>query len=104
ALRPALEGRGFERAPVVVQSLWGQEISSAVSTQARCLVTREHKYVVHEWGEYREQLFDRAADPWEQSNLALEARHRPRLRDCRHVLREWCLAAGDRFTRYIHEH
>ena len=29
-------------------------ISSAVSVQARCLVTRTHKYVVHEWGEYRE--------------------------------------------------
>src|SRR5688500_7219140 len=57
SLRPAVEQRAFERAPVVIQSAWAEEISSAVSVQARCLVTRTHKYVVHEWGEYREQLF-----------------------------------------------
>lgn len=103
ALRPAVERRPFERDPVVVQSFWADEISSAVSVQARCLVTRRHKYVVHEWGEYREQLFDRAADPWELVNLAVESRHRPLLEESRATLREWCRAAGDRFgARYIH--
>jgi arylsulfatase A-like enzyme len=103
SLRPAVEQHAFERAPVVIQSAWAEEISSAVSVQARCLVTRTHKYVVHEWGEYREQLFDRTADPWEQVNLAVEARHAPLLREQRRVLRAWCADAGDRFgARYIH--
>ncbi|HEX2032997.1 MAG TPA: sulfatase-like hydrolase/transferase [Chloroflexota bacterium] len=101
-LRPALEGRPFERPPVVVQSAWGSEISNASSANARCLVTRTHKYVVHEWGEYREQLFDRTADPWEQVNLALEARYRPLLDEYRHRLRQWCVAAGDGFASRIH--
>jgi arylsulfatase A-like enzyme len=102
-LRAALEGHDFEREPVVVESFWGSEISSAVSVQARCLVTPAHKYVVHEWGEYREQLFDRHDDPWEQVNLAVEARHRPLLHQCRRTLRDWCQSAGDRFgARYIH--
>jgi arylsulfatase A-like enzyme len=102
-LRPAVEQRSFVRDPVVVQSFWADEISSAVSVQARCLVTRTHKYVVHEWGEYREQLFDRAADPWELVNLAVESRHRPLLEESRKTLRGWCRAAGDRFgARYIH--
>jgi hypothetical protein len=57
---------------------------------------------VHEWGEYREQLFDRAADPWEQTNLALEARHRPLLQQHRDQLRAWCRAAADPFARQIH--
>src|SRR5688572_15072904 len=60
-LRPAVEQQRFQRDPVVVQSFWADEISGAVSVQARCLVTRSHKFVVHEWGEYREQLFDRVA-------------------------------------------
>ena len=102
-LRPAVEQRPFERDPVVVQSFWADEISNAVSVQARCLVTRGDKYVAHEWGEYREQLFDRAADPWELVNLAVESRHRPLLEESRETLREWCRAAGDRFgARYIH--
>jgi arylsulfatase A-like enzyme len=102
SLRPALEGRAFEREPVVVESFWGGEISNASSAHARSLVTPGHKYVVHEWGEYREQLFDRAADPGEQVNLALEARHRPLLDECRRRLREWCVATGDPFVRYAH--
>jgi arylsulfatase A-like enzyme len=102
-LRPALEEQPIEHGPVVIQSFWAEEISNAVSVQARCLVTRSHKYVVHEWGEYREQLFDRAADPWEQVNLAVESRHHPLLEQSRRALREWCQANGDRFgARYIH--
>jgi choline-sulfatase len=101
-LRPALEGRGLERGPVVIESFWGDEISSAVRVHARCLVTPSHKYVVHEWGEYREQRFDRVADPWEQVNLALEARHRPLLARARQGLRAWCESSGDPFVRYIH--
>jgi len=106
-LRPALGARGdggrFERGAVVVESAWGDEVSSATRTQARCLVTRTHKYVVHNWGENREQLFDRTADPWEQINLAVEARHRPLLHEYRRALHEWSQAAGDRFAaRYVH--
>ena len=57
--------------------------------------------------QYREQtlghLFARAADPGEQVNLAVEARHRPLLVECRRVLRAWSTATGDRFaSRYVH--
>jgi hypothetical protein len=47
-------------------------------------------------------LFDRAADPGEQVNLALEARHRQLLDEHRRRLRDWCVATGDAFARYIH--
>ena len=111
SLRPAVEHNPgasplgtFEHPPVVIESAWGSDISSAIATTARCIVTRTHKYVLHDWGENREQLFDRAADPWEQVNLAIEARHRPLVEQHRHTLREWCRATHDqpRFTRRIH--
>jgi hypothetical protein len=35
-------------------------------------------------------------------NLALEARHRPLLAEHRRRLREWCVATGDPFVRYVH--
>jgi len=101
-LRPALQNADFDRKPVVVESSWGEEISSAVRVHARCLVTAAHKYVVHAWGENREQLFDRVADPLEQVNLAVEARHRPLLAESRRVLREWCTESNDAFARNIH--
>lgn len=103
SLRPAAGGLPFERpGDVVVQTSWAGEVSGAIATQARCLVTGTHKYVVHEWGEHREQLFDRRSDPWEMTNLALEGRHRPLLQEHRHRLRAWCVASGDRFAARIH--
>jgi arylsulfatase A-like enzyme len=104
SLRPAVEGRPFEREPVVVESAWGGEVTSAIATTARCVVTRRHKYVLHDWGANREQLFDRAADPGEQVNLAIEARHQPLVAEYRRRLRDWCEATRDepRFIRRIH--
>jgi arylsulfatase A-like enzyme len=103
-LRPAVEQKPFEHAPVVVESSWGDDISSAIATTARCIVTRTHKYVLHDWGANREQLFDRAADPWEQVNLAIEKRHQPLVDEYRGILRDWGRATRDqpRFTRRIH--
>jgi arylsulfatase A-like enzyme len=103
-LRLAVEQKPFERDPVVVESAWGSEISSAVATTARAVVTRTHKYVLHDWGANREQLFDRAADPWELVNLAIEARHKPLVDDYRRLLREWCRTTNEhpRFSRRIH--
>ena len=103
-LRPAVEQRPFERAPVFIESEWGGDVSSAIATTVRCIVTRTHKYVLHDWGAYREQLFDRAADPWEQTNLAIETRHRPLVDEYRRILRDWCRATNEkpRFTRRIH--
>jgi hypothetical protein len=89
---------------VVVESAWGGEVTSAIATTARCVVTRRHKYVLHDWGANREQLFDRAADPGEQVNLAVEARHQPLVAEYRRRLRDWCEATRDepRFVRRIH--
>ena len=103
SLRAAVEQRAFEREPVMIESEWGSDVSSAIATTARCIVTRSHKYVLHDWGANREQLFDRAADPWEQTNLALEARHRPLVEEHRRILRDWCRATNEkpRFTRRI---
>src|SRR5688572_4901852 len=100
-LRPAVEQRPFERAPLVIESEWGGDISSAIATTARCIVTRTHKYVLHDWGANREQLFNRAADSWEQTNLAIEARHRPLVEEHRRILRDWARSTSDqpRFTR-----
>jgi arylsulfatase A-like enzyme len=103
SLAPAANQQPFQRDPVFVESAWGSEVTSAISTVARAVVTRTHKYVLHDWGENREQLFDRAADPWELVNLAIEARHQPLVHDFRRRLREWCQATGDasRFVRRI---
>jgi arylsulfatase A-like enzyme len=67
----------------------------------RCLRGRRYKYVCYDWGGYREQLHDLDADPGEMVNLAVEARHKPLLEQCRDKLRAWCESIDDRFARRI---
>ncbi|HEV2125158.1 MAG TPA: sulfatase-like hydrolase/transferase [Chloroflexota bacterium] len=102
SLRPALHGESLSRDTVVIQSLWADEINGPTAVEARAIVSPTHKYVVHEWGENREQLFDRTVDPGEMINLALEARYRPLFQEYRDRLRQWCLENGDRFASRIH--
>ncbi len=55
------------------------------------------KYVIYEWGRYREQLFDLEADPGEMVNVASSARFTPDLVRMRSFLRDWCAETGDYF-------
>ena len=57
------------------------------------------KYVIYEWGRYREQLFDLKADPGEMVNLASSSRFTPDLVRMRSFLREWCADTGDYFKQ-----
>ena len=57
----------------------------------------ELKYVIYEWGRYREQLFDLKTDPGEMVDLASSSRFTPDLVRMRSFLREWCRETGDYF-------
>ena len=60
-----------------------------------------YKYVVYDWGRYREQLFDLRTDPGEMVNLASSSRFAPVLADMRSFLREWCQETDDHFRVMI---
>lgn len=84
---------------LVVETSWrgagpGKEV---VQTAGRMLRTARYKYVVYNWGRYREQLFDLEADPGEMVNLAVSARHRDVLDRHRKLLHDWCRENDDPF-------
>ena len=61
----------------------------------RLVRTKQHKYVIYNQGELREQLFDMDADPLEMRNLAVEAGHEDVLARHRGLLAEWAKATSD---------
>lgn len=63
----------------------------------RAVVEGNMKYVIYEWGRYREQLFDLSVDPGEMVNLASSSRFLPDLVRMRSFLRAWCKETGDYF-------
>lgn len=66
----------------------------------RMVRSEQYKYVVYEWGRYREQLFDLTADPGEMVNLARHARNREILDQHRRILHDWCVMTNDSFGRH----
>ena len=60
-----------------------------------------HKYVVYDWGRYREQLFDLNTDPGEMVNLATSSHFAPLLASMRSYLRQWCQETDDHFRVMI---
>jgi arylsulfatase A-like enzyme len=67
----------------------------------RAVYDERYKYVVYDWGRYREQLFDLEADPGEMVNLATSSRFTPLLARMRASLREWCRKTDDAFLRRV---
>ena len=60
-----------------------------------------YKYVIYDWGRYREQLFDLRADPGETVNLAGSSLFVSALASMRGYLREWCMETDDHFGAMI---
>jgi len=72
-------------------------------TPTRMVRSERYKYVMHQWGEYREQLFDLHADPGERINLSVEKKHAETLNQHRTYMAEWLSSVGDRAARsYAH--
>ena len=72
-------------------------------TPTRMVRSERYKYLMHQWGEYREQLFDLHADPGERINLSVEKKHAETLNQHRTYMAEWLSSIGDRAARsYAH--
>ncbi len=86
SLRPLVEGRAPAawRERLFIETVF--DGGRGYDTPGRALRTPRHKYVVYDRGRYREQLFDMKEDPLETVNLAVEARHRATLEECRRLL------------------
>jgi len=97
SLRPVAEGRrpATWRERLFIETLF--DGGRGYDTQGRVVRTPQHKYVCYDRGQHREQLFDMHKDPGEMVNLAVEARHRPLLEQCRRWLAEHVQETGDAF-------
>jgi len=63
--------------------------------------TDRYKYVVYDWGEDREQLFDLANDPGELVDLSVDADHADVFAAHHDHLLGWCRETDDTFgSRY----
>ena len=95
---PAVRGEAVAREAVFLESMMDR-----TDVQLRTVRTERFKYTVYDRGQYREMLFDIAADPGELVNLAVEGRFADVLDDHRRLLFDWCQTTGDLFgTHYSH--
>jgi len=65
--------------------------------EGRMVRTERYKYVVYEYGDEREQLFDLEDDPGEMVDLSVNADYDDVLTEHREHLLEWCTETGDVF-------
>ena len=84
---------------LVVETKFGEEIGG-LGTIGRMVRTEEYKYIVYNWGKYREQLFNLQADPGEMTNLAIESRYNGVLNDHRDLLAMWTERTDDRHSAH----
>ena len=84
---------------LVVETKFGEEIGG-LGTIGRMVRTEEYKYIVYNWGKYREQLFDLHSDPGEMTNLAIESRYNGVLNDHRDLLAMWTERTDDRHSAH----
>jgi len=95
---PAVRGEAVAREAVFLESMMDR-----TDVQLRMVRTERFKYTVYDRGQYREMLFDMAADPGELVNLAVEGRFADVLDDHRRLLFDWCQTTGDLFgAHYSH--
>ncbi|MFW6154696.1 MAG: sulfatase [Planctomycetota bacterium] len=97
SLRPLLAG---DEAAAWRTHLVGESAIDRHGVALRMVRTERYKYVVYEWGRYREQLYDLESDPGEMVNLAVEERQGGVLDEHRRLLADWCRRTGDRFGRH----
>ena len=96
SLRPLVEGSKE------AEDAWRQQLVVVTDRHDYGMVGRaafdgRMKYVIYEWGRYREQLFDLETDPGEMVNLATSSRCTADLVRMRSLLRDWCVETGDHF-------
>jgi len=100
SVRPLAEGRepaGAWRDCVFAETEWGGWDKPS-GQQGRMARTNRYKYVVYNWGERGEQLFDLEKDPGEMRNLAAGGDHAEILHDHRTRLAAWLKQTGDAFV------
>jgi arylsulfatase A-like enzyme len=97
SLRPVIEGNTTVawREHLAIETLF--DGGRGYDAEGRAVIAGKHKYVAYDRGRYREQLFDIERDPGEMVNLAVEARHRGLLDECRALLAQHVTETSDRF-------
>jgi hypothetical protein len=65
--------------------------------RGRAVITAGRKYMVWQWGKYREHLVDLKADPGEMVNRAVSCRAEGELLEMRKRLQAWVQRTGDTF-------
>ena len=97
SLRPLVEGDDVETWHDQVVAKTRFEADGKQQTEGWMVRTNRYKYVVYNWGQYREQLFDMAEDPGEKVNLAVSSRHGAILDEHRERLRNVLRETGAKF-------
>lgn len=71
------------------------------NAKGRAVRTSRYKYVIYEWGRFREQLFDLENDPGEMVNLALSSKYQAILDEHRERMAVWVRETEDSFKWLI---
>lgn len=101
SLRPILEGRpADEWDDQIIVETWPFQ-GDPGKTLGRVVRTEKYKYIIYNWGRYREQLFDMETDYGEMINLAVNDKYANILNDHRNRLRKWCRERKDKFEMFI---
>ncbi len=100
SLRPLLESGDASWRDALFVEAWPFQ-GDPGNTPARSVITANYKYAVYRWGRYREQLFDRQADPGEMVNLAVNDRYFTILDHHRERLRGYCEEMKDPFVSAV---
>lgn len=72
-------------------------------TKGRMIRWDQYKYIVYEWGRYREQLFNLEDDSGEMTNLAYNKKYSNILKQGREQLMQWGIDTEDRFGSNIYK-
>lgn len=98
SLRPAAEtGDAIDRPWIAAETRLETGDRPDNAANGRMIVSTGYKYIVYDWGRYREELYDLSQDPYELVNLALEKRYACVLDEHRRALLDHCRATRDRF-------
>ena len=87
--------QGYQHLRIIADALNIVSEAKFGGTPARMVRSEAYKYLLHQWGSYREQLFDIGNDPGERINLAVEKRYSDVLNQHRKYLAEWVKLTGD---------
>ncbi len=101
SLRPLAEtGQWKGREFVITQTLFNKG-KDAPGWGGRMVRTQKYKYILYNYGENNEQLFDMEADPLEMHNLAADPKHQEIRKQHLGMLEQWCKQHSDPFLGVV---